>query len=494
MKYRKIAKLGKGGMANVSLAGSDGPGGFQKLVVIKELKPDLAEDPEFLSMFLDEARVSARLQHPNIVHTYDVVSEGNEHYIVMEYLDGEPLNRIRSLGDWRKLPLPLHLRAISEALAGLHHAHELSGFDGTSLGLVHRDVSPHNIIVQFDGQVKLLDFGVAKVRGAMSTTTTGVVKGKLAYMAPEVLLGQPIDRRADIFAAGVMLWEAIARRKINKDRSDVELTGARVSGVEPALKALAPDAPGALVEICERAKATNPGDRYATALELKEAIDREIPAGATTAALGSFVSEGFASRRENVRARIREFLSQSGTRSSLPTLTSDVSVLSHNVMLVDSKEKTEEPEPSRFGAWRHIALAAAALLLTGGVLAWVATRSSAEQPVTTASATSPSDSAPTHATTGDEVALVADPSPASSESAHPSATGTEAAATAMIPEPSVPLARPSAVPTKATRSRPSEEDEPEAEPVDTAPKEGTDLAKPPSKDKRPIYEDDPYAQ
>ena len=184
-KYRVIAKLGQGGMARVLLAAAAGPAGFNKLMVVKELREELAAEPEFLTMFLDEARLAARLNHPNVVTTYEVVTEGDRHYIAMDYLDGQPLNRLLHRISYSEMPLDVHLRIICDALEGLHYAHTVADFDGSPLNVVHRDVSPHNIFVTYDGQVKLVDFGVAKAAGAAAQTQTGVFKGKIRYMAPE---------------------------------------------------------------------------------------------------------------------------------------------------------------------------------------------------------------------------------------------------------------------------------------------------------------------
>jgi serine/threonine protein kinase len=320
-KYRQILPLGEGGMAKVNLVVSSGPAGFNKLLVVKEIKQELADDFEFVKMFLDEARLCGRLNHSNIVHTYDVI-ESADHppAIVMEFLEGQALGNILSRSREQRLPLELHLRALSEALAGLHYAHELRDYDGTPLALVHRDVSPQNVFVCHDGRVKLLDFGVAKVRGAIAQTAKGVIKGKLAYMAPEILMGKPIDRRADVFSAGVMLWEALAGRRIDAGHPDAKVAGARVNGADPKLADVAPNAPPNLVAICSRAMALSTVDRYGTALELKEAIDAELPSTATKERLGEFVARSFAAERHKMALAVEDAIrSRHGsTRPSSP--------------------------------------------------------------------------------------------------------------------------------------------------------------------------------
>ena len=210
-KYRAIAELGRGGMAEVFLAVVHGRAGFNKLVVLKRTLPDFSLEPEFVTMFLDEARLAARLNHPNVVQTYEVGQDGNRYFIAMEFLDGQPLNRVLRVGkNGVALPQALYVRILADALAGLHHAHELTDFDGTKLQVVHRDVTPHNLFVTYDGHVKIVDFGIAKAAGAAQETRHSTIKGKIAYMPPEQASGGKIDRRADIFSVGVMLWEAVA--------------------------------------------------------------------------------------------------------------------------------------------------------------------------------------------------------------------------------------------------------------------------------------------
>ncbi len=212
-RFRVIAEVGEGGMAKVYLAVARGFSGFNKLVVLKSLRSNLASDRACVDMFLHEARLAARLNHPNVVQTYEVIEEDGRPVMVMEYLEGQPLSQIavRAQAD-KRFTLSMRLHVLCDVLAGLHYAHELRDFDGTALDLVHRDVSPQNIFVTFEGQVKLLDFGIAKVvhTSAPAETDAGVLKGKVLYMAPEQIAGEALDRRADIFAVGVMLWEALA--------------------------------------------------------------------------------------------------------------------------------------------------------------------------------------------------------------------------------------------------------------------------------------------
>ena len=273
-KYRFIAALGSGGMAVVHLAVVHGPSGFNKLVVLKQIHPEYSEDPEILGMFLDEARLAARLSHPNVVQTNEVGHEGERHFMAMEYLDGQPLSRVlRRLQRHGGLPLVMHLQVIADTLGGLHHAHELADYDGSPLGVVHRDVNPQNVFVTYDGAVKVVDFGIAKARNAVTHTRDGMVRGKVAYMAPEQVLNDRVDRRADIFAAGVMLWEAATGARPWKGVAEPTMMKALLAGEFPAARGLAPEIAEPLEAMIRKALSLDRRDRYATAAELQGAIE-----------------------------------------------------------------------------------------------------------------------------------------------------------------------------------------------------------------------------
>src|SRR4051812_36002706 len=276
-KYRPIAELGQGGMAQVFLALASGPAGFNKLVVIKQIREQFADEQDFLTMFLDEARLAARLNHPNVVQTNEVGDDGKRYYICMEYLEGQPLNRIMNrVGVAGGLTQAIQLRIVVDALAGLHHAHELRDFDGTPLQVVHRDVSPHNIFVTYAGQVKVVDFGIAKALSSSSETRTGVLKGKVAYMAPEQAMGERVDRRADIFGAGMILWEMLAGRRLFKGVADVAVLQKIVNNQIPSPMTIKPDVPVRLEVICMKALAHDRNNRYATAADFAADLEDAI--------------------------------------------------------------------------------------------------------------------------------------------------------------------------------------------------------------------------
>ncbi|HXN32425.1 MAG TPA: serine/threonine-protein kinase, partial [Polyangiaceae bacterium] len=266
-KYRLIAEIGRGGMGVVYLAVLRGIEGFRKLVVVKELRPEFLGADACVTMFMDEARVAARLNHPNIVQTIEVGADGARRFIAMEYLDGQPLQQLvqRALAQSNRLSLRMHLGVLVDVLTALEYAHELTDFDGTALGMVHRDVSPHNVIVTYEGQTKLVDFGISKTAGAVHETRAGVIQGKMRYMAPEQAAGRSVDCRADLFAAGAMLWEAIVGRRPWEGQSDDAILQSLVAGTVPRVRDAWPDVDPDLAGIVERAMSVDPDARYDTA-------------------------------------------------------------------------------------------------------------------------------------------------------------------------------------------------------------------------------------
>jgi serine/threonine protein kinase len=311
-KYHLIAELARGGMGNVYLAVAQGPGGFHKLLVVKELRPEFADDETYIAMFLEEARLAARLTHPNIVQTNEVGSEGSRHYMIMEYLDGRSLHRVaKYLSRQGGLPIGAHLRVIAHALSGLHYAHELCGFDGEPLGIVHRDMSPLNLFVTFDGQTKVLDFGIAKAVDTSLETQAGVLKGRIAYMAPEQARGGKVDRRADVYAAGVMIWEAAAGRRLWRGMSDVEILTKTLGQGPPRLRSVQPSAPADLDALCAHAMAVDPAHRHASAAALVADLDRHLlrrDDAMSMHQIGALVSRAFEPERQRMNALIEDVL------------------------------------------------------------------------------------------------------------------------------------------------------------------------------------------
>ncbi|HET9987069.1 MAG TPA: serine/threonine-protein kinase [Kofleriaceae bacterium] len=266
-RYRLIALLGQGGMADVYLACTQGPRGFQKLLVVKLAR--FTGDPVLATMFLEEARIAAQLEHPNVVQTFEIADDGTRHYIVMEYLDGANLSRLRQRSvKSGGIPLRMSLTILMHVLEGLEYAHEARGLDGRPLNVVHRDLSPSNIMVTAQGVVKILDFGIAKATDSYSFTQTGKFSGKLSYMPPEQMRGHTVDARADLFAFGVTLAESALHEKLWGSTSGAEIAAKLGNNEIPSLDRATPLDP-MLRAICERALAPDRDQRYATAAELK---------------------------------------------------------------------------------------------------------------------------------------------------------------------------------------------------------------------------------
>ncbi|MBL8741955.1 MAG: serine/threonine protein kinase, partial [Myxococcales bacterium] len=301
-RYTLAAPVGAGGMATIYLGRQVGAAGFSRVIAVKRLHPHYASEPEFVAMFLDEARLAARVRHRHVVETLDVVHEGGETVIVLEYVDGESLaGLVRALhAAGERMPLPIAARIMMEACLGLHAAHEVKGADGSPLGVVHRDVSPANVLVGTDGCSRVTDFGIALASDRLSHTKSGQVKGKPAYMAPEQLAGRPLTRASDIYAAGVVLWELCAGRRAYEASNEGALYAQVLTGRIPALEEVAPWVPRALADVVVRALERDPDRRFASALEMAQAIERAIPI-ANPAGVGAFVeqraTEALAKRR-----------------------------------------------------------------------------------------------------------------------------------------------------------------------------------------------------
>jgi serine/threonine protein kinase len=272
-RYVVMRKLATGGMADVFLARTAGIEGFERHVVLKRIRTDYAGDARFTSMFLDEAKLAATLHHQNIVQVFDIGEEGGEYFFTMEYLHGEDLRTLLDEMITTRGNVPLgHLVAIGAgAASGLHYAHERRGADRKPLGIVHRDVSPSNIIVGYDGSVKLVDFGIA--RAAVSTPEPRF-EGKLGYMSPEQLRNRAIDRRSDVYSLGVVLYELATNDRLFAGASDEELADAIVNGRIPLPRVRRPDLPNELSMILMRALAPDPDRRFQSAGELREALDQ----------------------------------------------------------------------------------------------------------------------------------------------------------------------------------------------------------------------------
>jgi serine/threonine protein kinase len=315
-RFELISELASGGMATVFLARLGGAGGFQRLYAIKRLHPHLATDREFIQMFLDEARLAARIHHPNVVPIHEIGITPSGYYLVMEYIEGDTAARLfaRSAGAGKKLPIAVGMRIMLDALAGLHAAHELRDDEGKPLEIVHRDVSPQNILVGVDGVSRITDFGVARAATRLSTTRSGQLKGKLAYMAPEQARAGGLDRRADIFAMGVCLWETLAFRRLFKGDGDAETLNRVLYEPIPTLESAVPDIPPVLNAIVMKALERDPTKRFSSAAEMADALEKaaqSLNAIAAARDVMACVEEVMGAELSQQREAVRAWLARS---------------------------------------------------------------------------------------------------------------------------------------------------------------------------------------
>jgi len=280
-RYEVLMPVARGGMATIWAARVTGARGFQKLVAIKTIRTTLSDNAQFERMFLDEARIASRIRHPNVAEVLDLGEQDDVLYIVMEWVDGEPLVALMRKAGASSIPLPISVKIMTEAALGLHAAHQLTDDDNNPIGLVHRDVSPQNIMVTYDGIVKVVDFGVAKAAGRVAAeSTTGQLKGKVPYMAPEQIMGGPIDRRADIFSLGTLIYQLTTGKHPFRAENDVlTLSNIVRRTVPPPHRVAQAMYPDALEKLALRALERDPEQRFATAAELARALDEVFPPG-----------------------------------------------------------------------------------------------------------------------------------------------------------------------------------------------------------------------
>jgi phosphate/phosphite/phosphonate ABC transporter binding protein len=273
-RYRLISRIARGGMAEIYLASERGLAGFERLVVIKRILSHLSDDPSFIEMFLREARIIARLNHPNIVHIHELAEENGDYFIAMEYIRGCSVKELQAFcaSHLVKMPLAIAVSVTMEACRGAHAAHELRDEEGRLLGLVHRDISPHNLMINDAGVVKLLDFGVAKTTSAGEATFSGSLKGKFAYMSPEQVRGDVLDRRSDVFALGIMLWELCTDRSLFGRPSEMETMRIVSQAAIPKPSEIDDTIPPVLEAVILKALARDLPERYPSAEALRAAL------------------------------------------------------------------------------------------------------------------------------------------------------------------------------------------------------------------------------
>ncbi|MEZ4248362.1 MAG: protein kinase [Polyangiales bacterium] len=480
-RYEVLTQLASGGMAAVYVARAKGVAGFERLVAVKVLHPHLAYEEEFISMFLDEARLAARIRHPNVVGTLDISdTEGDGFFLVMEYIEGDHLGALLAAAAraGERLDTSIVARIVLDALHGLSAAHDLIDEEGDRLELVHRDISPHNVMVGVDGIGRLTDFGVAKAEKRLTSTRAGHFKGKLAYMAPEQASTGHADQRSDLFAMGILLWESLTgRRLFRADNNAATLTKILQDPI-PNVSDLVPDlAP--FDEVLSRALARDPEARFQSAEEFAEALERVARDNggiASVRGVGAEVRKWLAEKLETQRGRIKEAMTHLGhadvTETALPVpRDGSLSSISRSgprpvgaVSPVSPDAATATgslagarsplgvplaPLPSEPPRNRRVQIAAAAaavaLLALGGTLALVLSGSSTG----TATPLPPAAAAPHGERTAEEPA--ASPVEAA-EASSPSEPVTGAAATDVQPEAAQPEARPTEAAPAETRA------------------------------------------
>ena len=363
-KYQLEKKLATGGMAEVWLARQKGIEGFNRHVVIKRILPHLAEDPDFVQMFLNEAKIASRFNHPNIGQIYDLGETNGTYFIAMEFIHGEDLGRVmrRAYTTNQWVSRPLAIRIIADACAGLHYAHTRTDDQGKPLKVVHRDISPQNILISFDGAAKLVDFGIAKAADQASNTQSGALKGKFAYMSPEQAGGKPLDARADVFALGLVMYELITGIRPLKRESELATLQA---ALECAIDApsVAVEVPPEIDDVVMKALAKSPDDRYATARHFQMALEQVLVAEgtiSTSVQVSELMEQLFADRlAEEARSGVPAPVSASSIShvaipEEPPAAPPPNQTLDGEPDEPDEREEPEpepvpEPEPSRSG-------------------------------------------------------------------------------------------------------------------------------------------------
>jgi serine/threonine-protein kinase len=445
-RYEILREIATGGMAKVYLGRVVGEGGFERLVAVKVMHPHLDGEPEFVAMFLDEARLAARIRHPNVVPTIDVQKGEQGLFLVMDYIEGPSLRAIHRLlkREKRAMPVEIAVRVLLDVLSGLHAAHELRDQNGEPLHLVHRDVSPHNVLVGTDGIARLTDFGVARAEARISSTASGQLKGKLPYMAPEQLLGRPVDRRTDVYAAGVVLWELCTGKTLFKADSEGALVHMIVAGASRAPNEIEPRVPPAVAAVCMRALSTDAEQRFATAEDFGEALEHAAHVGlldpARPRAVATFVRELAPSLQAlegpgpaSVSSKVaRKTSPEAAPIEPLPSVAPPDTGTRHDAVLAGP------PERSRRGVFAVVVAVAVAAVVAIGALVYGGGDAAHEpapaaEPRADATAISPPEGA--GSATGDTTASPPDPSTTAKRTAPPRRTATAREKTPPAPPP-----------------------------------------------------------
>jgi eukaryotic-like serine/threonine-protein kinase len=476
-RYELMGEIASGGMATVYLARLTGMGGFQRFVAMKRLHPHLASEKEFVEMFLDEARIAARIHHPNVVPILEVGASQVGYFLVMEYIEGDTLARLlaRAASVGKRLPVSIALRVAIDMLSGLHAAHELHDDSNQPVNLVHRDVSPQNVLVGQDGIARITDFGVARAASRLTATRVGQLKGKIAYMAPEQAAGsEELDRRADVFSAGIVIWEALAQKRLFKAENEAATLSRVITEPVPLLFQIAPQVSKEVSGVVMRSLDRDRDRRFpscaafADALEAAAALKDKVASPRELAAyVNEVMGQEIAQQRENVRTWLAHSEPTGATPGELPPGSIPSSSVSAAAISLPgylegshsgvsgSLSSVQQPKRSR------VPLVLGSLLLIGllGAGGFMLTRSA--RSVGAASGTTPAE--PSAAPAAPPSAAVA-PAPASeSAAAPPSASApsadlappTPASALGVTP---APAARPHAAPQPRPRKKKPSDD------------------------------------
>jgi len=393
-KYELIAHLATGGMAEIFLARQTGIAGFEKVLVIKKILPHLGREDVFVQMFLDEARIAARLNHQNVVQIFDLGCVEGQYFIAMEYLEGESLAEVIRQARRTRQPLPPMLAAgiAMQVCEGLNYAHTLVGPDGEPLQVVHRDVNPQNVFVLYSGGVKLVDFGIAKAAKRFSKTTTGMLKGKYGYMSPEQIMSKSLDSRSDVYSAGVVLWEMLTSRKLFRQASELEILKAITEQDPPPPSSVVSSLPEELDQIAMKALKRSREIRYQSAGEMRMELSfmlRRKAEQSDTVAIGEYMQAAFHDRMQEKRRLIKSAQSAGGNLEEAlfgdlryvkddtePSISPDTPPFAHTPQTPtsppDLPESERQPETTGSSRWKFLSGLIGLVLVATLVVVWVA--------------------------------------------------------------------------------------------------------------------------
>jgi serine/threonine-protein kinase len=354
-KYTLIDRIAVGGMAEIFLARQAGLEGFEKTIVIKRIRPHLSKQPNFVKMFLNEAKLAAQLNHPNIVQIYDLGKIGESYFIAMEYIFGRDMRRIIPKADALGIPFPMvyALKIASSVCEGLYYAHQKTDLYGNALNIVHRDVTPENIFVSFDGTVKVLDFGIAKAANQIEQTRAGEIKGKLSYMSPEQCMGKQLDNRSDIFSLGVVLYEWLTGFKLFTGDSEVAILKSITEGKIYAPSYFKADIPEGVEAILMKALEKDRERRYQTAWEMQYDLDQFLSQYEFTPSnihLSNFLKQLFNDELEEEKDRLGSLRAASGGPEEILEANEDV------VSVIEPISELAEVDPAARGTERTLTL------------------------------------------------------------------------------------------------------------------------------------------